>query len=262
LGTLKRGVSFGEAVVAIFLILSSVIVTVTLFHSGMRYASSSQRRALAAVYGRKVMQQIRGWARVPANFDSDWSTYNNVVLTDPDYPGMEAQVDCVPTGRELLCPASELERDYGPRANSMERSVVPVRVQIDWGISGREVRLVSLVGAPERGLPATLQVINTGGGLVAPLGIVDFTTQLNDSASQPIPDVTYSWSILPITGNATLLKDIAPRDGSTMQLKHEYEWNPLMTPPQIGPISGQIEVEVVCRYRGTEVSRVVPIQLQ
>lgn len=260
----RQGLSFGEAVVAIFLILAGVIVTITLFHSGMRYSNSSQRRAMAAVFGRKVMMQVRAWARQPANFDSTWATYSGVDITDPDFPGMTAHVECDRNGRELFDPSSEFESDLGPIANRMQRSMIPVRVSVDWGMTGREVRLVSLVGAPERRVPATL-VINRDSGPSDPvpsMGIVGFSAELRDAGGRPIPDITFSWSVLPISGNATLLKGAAPRNGQTMQLQHVYTWNPLMTPPQSGPISGQVEIEVVCRYRGRRYVHAVPVALQ
>jgi hypothetical protein len=254
--------------VAIFLIVSSVMVTTSLFHSGLRYARMSQTRATAAIFGRKVMQQVRSWAREAANYDSDWSAYQGAELTDPDYPGFVARVACQPGGRDLLCPSSELEGMYGSTAYSIPRATVPIRVTVIWGQPEQQLSLVSQIGEPERELPADPSVlvsrVSGPGDPVPPAAEVGFTAQLRDSAGDPIPGVSFSWSLVPVTGNATLLKGSAPRDGSAMTLKHEYEWNPLMSPPQVGPISGEVRLEAVCRYRGRKIvhAAAVPVILQ
>ena len=260
----RRGVSLGEAIVAIFLIVSAVMVTVTLFHSGLRYARMAETRATAGIYGRKVMQQIRSWARNPANYDDpNWAPYNGVELTDPDFPGFLARVDCQPAGRDLLSPSSELETMHGALAHRLDKAVVPVRVTVVWGQPEQRLPLVSLVGEPERELAAgpnvLVQRVSGPPDPVPELGEIGFTAQLLDSGGNPIPNVAFSWSLLPVTGNATLLVNAAPRDGSAMGLKHEYEWNPLMSPPQVGPISGEVRLEAVCRYRGRKIVNAAPV---
>jgi Tfp pilus assembly protein PilV len=262
LGTL-RAVSLAEAIVAIFLIVSAVMVSTSLFHSGLRYTRMTQTRAMAGMYGRKVMQEIRSWARQPANYDSDWSTYQGAELVDPDYPGFVARVACLAAGREALSPSLGLEEMYGARAYRLPRASVPVRVNVAWGQPEQTLTLMSLVGEPERELDedptVVIQRVSGPAGPVPPRAEVGFTAQLRDSNGDPIPGIRFSWSLLPVTGNATLLKGSLPRDGSAMTLKHEYEWNPLMSPPQVGPISGEVRLEAVCRYRGRRIVNAAPV---
>lgn len=222
---------------------------------------------MGAVFGRKVLQQIRVWARDPANYNSTWAPYDGVEFTDPDYPGAVARVECDPNGREILAPSSELEGMYGADAKRLGSSVVPVQVTVDWGMPGRELRMMSYIGEPERVLPAnprvTVQRVSGPSDPVPEGGTIGFTAELRDSSGEAIPDVVFEWTLVPISGNATLLHQDAPRTGATMELLHNYVWNPLMSPPAGGPISGEVRVEVLCRYRGREiVNAPLSVQLQ
>jgi hypothetical protein len=251
--------------VAIFLIVSAVMVTVTLFHSGLRYARMSQTRAVAGMYGRKVMQQIRTWAVSPANYDdSDWDEYDDVELSDPDFPGFVARVNCEPAGRQLFSPSSELEGMYLATAHTMDKPVVPVRVTVVWGQPEQQLSLVSVVGAPERELgpspTVVLQRISGPAGPVPPLAEVRFGAQLLNSDGDAVPNVAFAWTVRSLSGSATLFRDGEPRDGSTIRLKHEFRWAP--TPDGVGPVPGDVEVEAVCRYRGRKFADAVVVVLQ
>lgn len=263
MGSLRRGVSLGEAIVAIFLIVSAVMVSVALFHNGLRYGRVAQTRVLAGAYARKVMAQARDWASDPAKFSAmSWTPFDGVDLTDPDYPGFVARVTRVDEGRDLLSPSSTLETMFLTQANVMEKSLMPVQVTVSWGEPEQTLSLTSLIGQPEHALPPNPTVTVSRSGPPDPvpsLSEVVFRAELRDAGGDPIPNVTFSWTLEPVTGNATLLQSQAPHDGSEMKLKHEYQWSPLLSPPQFGQVPGEVRLEVLCRYRGRKITNGTPV---
>ncbi|MCA9792933.1 MAG: hypothetical protein KC910_14095 [Candidatus Eremiobacteraeota bacterium] len=263
---MRRGLSLAETIVALFLLVAAMLVMINLFHSALRYRAMVVQQMQATALARKVMAEVRDWARDPVNFDSNWSPYRGVTLTDPDYPGLSAEVDCDELGRALYSPSTQLETLEGARARVLTRSLVPVRVQVNFG-RDREVTLFSYVGERPRPLGANPVVVTRTGGSPDPVprdGTVDFGAQLLDSGGQPVADVTFDWAVKPVSGNAMLDRQPVSRDFRSMVLVHRMVINDLVTPPEEGYASGTIEVQARARYHGQEVTNatVVSVLLQ
>lgn len=258
---MRRGLTLTEVIVSLFLLMAGVLVMVNLFHSALRYRREVERKLQGTLMARSLMSEIRGWARDPLNFDSNWTAYDGQLLTDPDFPGFEARVEVEELGRVIYSPCSQFEVPQGALAHHLDRSLVAVAVEVGWGDPNpaRRVRLVSYVGEPPRQLAATPVVVTRTGGAADPVPpdqTVDARAELRDDTGQPIADVSFSWGIQPsgtAPGNGTLLTDTVPRSQQTMTVQHFYVIHPHFTPPETGYAGGELKLRAAARYRGREV---------
>lgn len=252
--------SLVEVVVSIFLLLVGILVVVTLFHSALRRQQLTQKKATATLLARSLMAEMRGWARTPSNFDSNWAVYDGQVFVRPEYPGLRATVGVEEVGRTIYTPCSAMETPYLARAARMNRSVIPVAVEVDWGQAGPQnrVRLVSYIGDPPRPLPASPVAVARSGGDPDPIpqnGTVEHTAELRDSSNVVINDISFSWNIEPDIppGAGTLMHDSVERHQQRMNLSHSYVFQPYLAVPETGFVPGRARVRAVARYHGREV---------
>lgn len=249
---------------AVFLILASIMVTVTLFHSALRYGQKSESRMLAAVFGRKVIAEIRHWAREPKNYDSDWTDLPGRILKDEDFPNFEARLECDTRNGQLTSPCSEFERLEGDlRAYRLQRAVVPIKVTVVWG--SESLILVSQVGEPLRELARTRIVLTRVSGdpnPVPPDGEVTVRAELHDSANRPIPGVRFSWSRQPGggSGNGTIVNN-GLRVGNQATFQHVYTWNPFTDPAKTTHVPGDVSLGASCRYGGRNYQQDAPLKV-
>lgn len=258
-----RAVSLGEAIVAIFLILASIMVTITLFHASLRYGQKSESRTLAAIFGRKVIAEIRAWARVPQKYDSDWSELTANVFEDEDFPNFKAQLECDAKNGRLTSPCSEFERlEDGARAYRLERAVVPIKVTVSWG--SESLILVSQVGEPLRELAQNPVVLTrvSGPNPMAPNDKVTLRAELHDSNNRSIPGIRFFWSSQPGSknGNGTIIYD-GPRAGNEITFQHLFTWNYPAEPPQTTHVPGLVPMGASCRYGGRNYQQDAPLKL-
>jgi type II secretory pathway pseudopilin PulG len=245
-----RGVSLIETLLSFALLGVSMFLIVTLFHRGMNFAARSHHSIQASQLADSVLDEMREWALDPDNFTSDWGAWTGAPRTYPDYPGFRVTVEAQPLGVELFSPCSGLESRFAdPR--SMEQSIVPVAVVVEWGANqNRQLRVVAQIREPEREVDV-VQVtrLDSLGLTVARNGVMEFEAQLIDSAGDQIPGVTFQWYVRPISGNATVL-DRPPRDGSRGFVINRYYYNPVTDSWDNEP--GDLRVEARARYHGTE----------
>jgi hypothetical protein len=235
-----------EAIVSIFLLSSVVIMVMTMLNASLRYQGQAQRRAMAAMLGRKTFEQVRAWAwESPGgalNFSGDWAAYDGASLTDPDHPDYTIEVNARPGTATLYSPCSSLESGYGSRARRLDASLVPVSVKVRWqeGSTPQELEMVSFVGEPPRQISSVLVTRVHGPSDPVPReGVVEFSAQALDGAGQPLPDVMFRWYVEPTAPNSgddpglgTLLPPWGPpvvpplpetpRHGRRASLKHSY----------------------------------------
>ncbi len=267
---MSKGMSLVEVVVSIFLLLVGILLVISLFHSALRRQQLSHKKALATLMARSMMAEIRGWARTPGNFDSNWTDYDGRTFTRSEFPGLEATVGVEELGRTLYTPCSDMETPYLNLAARMNRSVIPVGVEVGWGQPGPQnrVRLVSYIGDPLRQLPVTPVTVTRSGGDADPVpqnGTVEHTAQLSDTAGNPISDVTFGWNVEPDIppGAARLLPDTVERDQHRMNLSHSYIFQPRLPVPETGFVPGRVRVRAAARYHGRKVDNAsAPVLLQ
>ncbi|MEW6282730.1 MAG: hypothetical protein AB1758_29235 [Candidatus Eremiobacterota bacterium] len=256
----RRALSLTEVVLASFLLLAVLLAVSQLMVSSARASRASEASARATMFAEAVLAEIRRWAETPANFRSNWSPYDGAVLTDPDFPGLQARVAVEEGGRRLYSPCSGLESLNPADPVTLDRSVVAVRVQVDWDPlnPAHRVRLVTLLDEPDRS-PVSIRVTRSGPGDPIPQeGEITLTAELIDAAGNPVPDATFDWSVLPVTGNGRFVSSTTPRSGVSGIYKHNYI--PPLGPPRYVP--GSLNLQVRALYRGRPVEQSVPVVLQ
>ncbi len=190
------------------------------------------------------MDSVRAWAADPANFASAWNPYDSDTYAFPG--GFSAMIESDPGGRVLYSPSTSLEANFPGRMRHLDRSVVPVRVTVEWA-DGRSIQTFSYVGEPELTLDPTARVVVTGPpGPVPPGGTADFSAQLVDGSGTVVTDIIFRWGLVPVTGNGTLLENFFDRTGEQMRLYHEYT----LASGVPAVIRGDVDVSAAARYRG------------
>jgi Tfp pilus assembly protein PilV len=251
--TRRSGLSLLETVIALFLLVAEVLVLLGAFHQGVRHQARTYMQAQAIGVVQQTFSEIRAWARVPANYDSNWSAYHGVTRQDGAF---RVLIECAPGGQPLASPCNSLELPWSSRAKLLRRSVVPVKVTAVWDPSDARARLsvTSYLGEPPRAPDPVLRITQTGGPTspVPQNGVMAFQVEARDSAGNPLRDLQYSWYVKPFTGNASVLGG-GPRDGTSAEVKHAYVYNGITL-----HVAGTIQVECRARYHGRELRGLTP----
>jgi len=261
----KTGISLAETVIALFLLSGAVLTTARLFHVAAQTERRSRVLEQAISMGETVSARVRSWARLDANFRSDWSTWS-APITDPDFPGLSAQVSATASGRTLASPSSRLESPYLTRARLLPGVVVPFRVEVRWGVGVSDrVSLLSYCGAPARPLPSTpsIEIQGLPGSPLSPGQVVPLHARVLDANNQEICGLTFQWSLLPLGGNGQLREDLESRDFRQISIQH----GSYLPTGQSAVLPGQLGVLAQARYRGqvlrsSPVNSVPPQQLE
>lgn len=251
-----RGLSLAETVLALFLLTAGCLMMVQLFHQASRAERRTRQVESAIALGEKTLARVRSWASQPANFDSNWATWNTTV-TDPEYPGLSVAMSCTGTGRALASPASRLENPYGAKARQLLRMVVPVRARVAWGSGPQEnLTLITYCASPVHPMAANAQVElnNLPASPLSANQVAQVQAQLRDGAGQPLAGVTFNWSLIPVSGNGSLRPDLQDRTGQAMSLQNMC----YLPTGQQAILPGEAAVSVQCRYRGRIYSNFLP----
>ncbi len=237
---MNKGLSLVETIIAVSLLTAMALITIQLFHSGLRLTARVQAQTVAAKIARDKLEEIRGWAADPANF-ADWSPYLDTTNPAPE-SGFTVRVRS--QAEQIYTPCSTFEA-----SNSQPRLIRDqtrrVEVTVSW--SGEQVQLTTLVGAPpdQWGSP-DLVVSPATPGPLNPGQSVDLAVQAFDASGQPLDDLFFDWFVQPLTGNGTLVK--TNRDGSSARLTHQVIG--LGGAPTTAPGTCRVHARAV--YRGRE----------
>lgn len=251
-----RGLSLAETVLALFLLTAGCLMMVQLFHQASRAERRTRQVESAIALGEKTLARVRGWASVPANFDSNWATWNTT-MTDPEFPGLAVTLTSTAAGRALASPASRLENPYGARARQLPRMVVPVRARVSWGTGVQEnLTLITYCAAPAHPMAANAQVelSNLPASPLSANQVAQVNAQLRDGAGQPLTGVTFNWSLIPVSGNGSLRPDLQDRTGQAMSVQNMC----YLPTGQQAILSGEAAMAVQARYRGRVYSNFLP----
>ncbi len=250
----RSGLTLPEVVLAIGLLLAVLLAVTQLLSSSLMIARGADRCSRACLLAENVLADLRSWAQQPANFEGDWGAWDGRTVSDPDFPGLQARVTVEQDGRPLFAPCSTVEAQEAEPI-VLSRTVIPVQVEVPWD-PVRSVRLVTYIDEPARN-PATIEITRSGAAdPMAPRQTTTLTARMLDGSGRPIPDATFDWSALPITGNGSFVS--RPRDGKSIDYKHEFI--PALGPPQLVP--GTVELEVRGRYRSQPLDAKVRLVLQ
>jgi len=255
------GLSLLEAIVATFLLLSSFLIIVNLFHSGMRYNTRIENQQLAAMLAERHLEQLRSWSELSTagvyHYDNLVAIYHGATSVPADHPTFTLSTRVV--DEQLYSPSSTLELGLPPGTllRRLNGSARKVEVVVSW--TGSQVAVTSLFSRP----PADFRALNAI--TVSPVGSpslplaqnasADFRAEAFDSNDQAIPGLTYQWEIVPIDGNGTLVQ---ARDGSTATLTNAVD-----VAGEVYHTGGSLYVRASARYHGRTVqglSSVVGLQ--
>jgi hypothetical protein len=250
-----HGLSLAEAIMAIFVLLSGVVVMTRLFHTGLRYQSLVENQSIASMLAERQMERIRGWSR---NYHlaqpfTDWTLCPGLgaPFTDPDFPNFQITVAAVAHSIYSPCSLFETLEDPSDR-RQISASVQRVSVQVQWG-NGLRHDVVSLVAMPTGEPAATNPVtVTVGGSSTIPLGAVrPVTVTAINSYGNPIPDLFYNYAVRPgpgDTGGGFGSVD-SKRDGRSCVLRHcIYDGD--ATPNITGYGVGICTLNALANYRG------------
>lgn len=230
----RRGLALPETLMGIFLLVTAMIMTATLYHSALNATVRSEAQALAVNVAEKHLARLRTWSRTRTatgyNFD-DWASVNGASAPDADYPEFTVQTDVEPY--LMASPCTRLDSPFA-EARRMDNSAMKVRVRVSW--DNRRYDLISVIADPPREWhptsPLRLTQVGTPSdpltqGGVSRLNVVGF-----DSDDQPVRDLFYSWFVVPHDGNGRI--SYQSRDGKTGEFQHEVQIE--MAPPPVPPV--------------------------
>jgi Tfp pilus assembly protein PilV len=242
-----RGISLLETVIAIFILLTAFTFVAALYASSLSHLREAESKEEANRLLLNTMDDLRVWARDPANYASAvWAPYLSV--TDSGFPDFEVRVQTSPVRIAASCDAFEASKPVSERVtlnDSAKRVTAEVRHK------GRVLtQLTTILPEPERTIrvadPIVVQPIS---GLSIPLAREEeavFQATLIDSAGDAVNDVSFSWAVVPSTGNASIFEVNPARDQGTLKNTNHYYAGPVYY------TGGKCRVEATATYQGIQ----------
>lgn len=265
----KQGLSLLETTVAVYVMAAALLVVIGLFHSGMKARSETLQRKRATQALRGAHTQLLTYSNralgTEYGFDhirDNWRTRVEPVVVDPQF---QASFE---VSRE---PALATSTSFEQRFAAPQRLQLGERLRVDITVTGLDqtARSVCWLSDPPRRLHAVNPLRITQVSLPSPLPAYSppastveglFEGVLYDQYDHRIESATFTWNVIPIDGNATLLwdQDLGDRSGRTARLRN---WvSNQMGDPTIQPGSVLVECQTV--YRGREITETIgPLRL-
>lgn len=215
----SRAFSLLETLIAIFIIVMALLFVTRLMHQALQRGTAVERRLTATLCAQDKMEEIRAWAADPANFHSDWASYDGVTSTHPDYAGYQIRSSL--SDQPLSTPSRLLEEVYpATQQRILEEACKGVTVECWWSDGEKDrIELNTLVGAPPDSfrMPDSIEV-SPSNQTLARDSSATFSAKAFDSAGREIKGLTFSWFIVPKSGAGTLVGQ--SRDGRTAEIGH------------------------------------------
>ena len=214
----ELGFSILETLIALFIVLMSLLITVQLLHSSLQRSTTIRDRENGALYIQEKLEEIRVQATQPDIYEAGLTAFDNVVHTDPSFPDFQLR-----TTLNSFRPASPsylLEEPYAALNGSDSRRILEdscTRLTLDcwWGESSQErLRVTTLLAAPPRPFHSTTPLVISGGpsGSLARDEEATFTVEAFDENNTEIRGLTFQWFVLGSGGNGVVRQS---RDGRT-----------------------------------------------
>jgi len=245
------GLSLAEAIIAIFVLLSGVVVLTRLFHTGLRYQTLVENQATAVMLGERQLERVRGWSREVHKTQDfvDWSgcPWLGGPTPDPDYPGFTLTTLAV--AHRLYSPCELFESLYpASRQRRISSSVRKVTVSVGWG-NNLKLDLVSLVAMPT-GEPGSVTLNIVGPTTMPKDDRRPFTVSAENSNGTPIRDLFFEYIVQPENGDTGggFGAFESPRDGRSCVLRNCVYGADRATITGYGV--GQCKLQAIARYRG------------
>jgi hypothetical protein len=249
--SVRRGYSLLEALLAFFVFATAILYLGVASNFAIRAGTRSHLETRAGLLARSRMAELRSWLQqaTPNQF-AVWNTYPNLGTWQADAGGMESRVDLLLHQTYSPSFASEIFLPAVDR-RAFDQSLLRARVEVRWG-SNQSCRLVSLISDSHRDWRAANPiVVSPVGGPSFPLAqgaSAQFEAVAYDAGGQVIPDMTFSWAVVPGT-SCCLLESQRP-DGHQATVRHHMPKVPGpgfdFAPP------GEVWVQATARYWGQE----------
>lgn len=131
----SRAFSLLETLIAIFIIVMALLIMTQLMHTALQRGAVVEERLVGALCAQEKLEEIRAWATEPANFHSDWATYDNVVVQHPKYPAIQTRTTL--SEQPISTPTRLLENAYVPAEQRVLRDACKgVTVECWWSVGG------------------------------------------------------------------------------------------------------------------------------
>lgn len=267
----NQGLTLVETIISIFLLLCACLVVIALFHTSLRYSARILQQNAAAEVASKTMARVRAWARMkPAikfNFEQPtlWNVYDGDPVQDPEDPNFKVSILQAP--HTVYSPCSELEKQFDSgRRRPLSASFHRVTVTVRWDppLPTNQLSITSLIGSPAHRMPSSQSALKNRVDISEdtyqdPLPYNQankFTVSLNDSDDQEIPDVMFTWHVIPgigarftASGNGIIDPNhsFTKRTGQQVAFRNNF---PTYANPWAESVKGEVAVGVVAVYRG------------
>ena len=253
------GFSLLETLISFFIVVAALLTMAQLFHTSLSHGTRVEERQIGSLLAQEKLEEIRAWAADPDNYEGSWGIYDNKTFVVPAYPAFTVRTTLVD---EVLASPSSLLEDNHPLAERrlMASACKDVTVECWWGTQATErTTLVSRVARPARTFRNVNPIVITGAAPV-PLPQDDtasFTVQGFDVNDNEIENLTFSWSVLPDSGNGSVVNE--SRDGRSASIGN---WLYAIDGVTRTYAPGKCELRVEARYEGRVEIESVPIEMQ
>ena len=258
------GFSLVEAVLAAFMLLGAILISVSVFDRTLQVEAGNEKRIVAALVAESAMAEIR---RVAGNNFSQIKTqYDGKTWSLAEYPNFRIRGT---VSRAILAvPCTELEADYSrtapfpdPVGRYLDRSAWKVQLDISWVDGGSQsVRIVEDVVNFSPANDFSVQVLFNSNPvdetvtINVPKGDTrDFSVRAR-SGGQNIEDIQFTWHVRALTGFGSI-KTVS-RDGLYCQYENRYR--NFKNEPKYAP--GSCFLVVQATYQGREAEGKVMIE--
>lgn len=240
----SQGVLLVEAVISLFVLLTAFTMVLTIYSRSLNHLTTIERNASAARFARNVKADLAQKAKDYEYFKSaDWSSFDNV--TSADFPGFEARVSVAPVA--LARPCTDFNRVWPTDQQTfLDASVYKATVTIfhnDSKLFAFIMHLSEPAATVRETTPVEITLVSGDLSGVTPDGEAQFQARLFDSADREIPDVAFQWSIVPVTGNATISHQTRDGEKGVMTNLYTSYGTAIYT-------GGEVRVRASTSYRG------------
>jgi type II secretory pathway pseudopilin PulG len=237
-----RGLSLLETLLSLFVLLSTFVIVLSLLFRSSDYLVNVERKVVAVTFAETVLEDIKAWAKDYSNYSGDWSAWNDTTLAE--YPGYRAQVTAVTPTVANPCGQLELGKPAAEQTLMLDSyRDLTLTVRFD---GSTQLTLQTRLAEPARPIKEVSVSAVTGGGSIGRGSQAAYRAILLDSANLEISDVSFRWSVEPITGNGTAITQ--EPDTALADLKNAYIGNDGVS----RFVPGTCRLRAVARYRGIE----------
>jgi Tfp pilus assembly protein PilE len=197
------GYSLLEVVVALFLLGTSALFVMNVFHVALQRSRSGEARATARLLVEQEWSELKAWSKENYVDSTSLSLIDGKTIRPPEHSDFELKVSAVPW--VLSSPSKEFEMAQSiDERRTIEDGVGLIEVVATWqGTQGSgSYSVAGLLPAAPRAL-ARIEV-SVDSSTVGRDGTTTLRATALDSEGRVINGASFDWWVLPDTGNGTI----------------------------------------------------------